>query len=200
MRKSKKIFIILAIFIIAAAAIEVIFLMYYSHGEKVTSEPVQIIAQNQKANVGSVVQNLNPVVVKTVIIVNGKKNPFLCTFQNNEKALEKVKKNDAVFLQLMQKKWSLKELDNSNWQTYEKELVAYTAGKLPEDLGGDKYEKQRQEFEGFLGIYEDEDLNNETLKYIEKANRLLRMKLIRKISLDQIIGNLPFNNKLAMEA
>ena len=97
MRKSKKIFIILAVFIIAAAAIGVIFLMYYSHGEKVTSEPVQIIAQNQKANVGSVVQNLNPVVVKTVIIVNGKKNPLLCTFQNNEKALEKVKKMMLYF-------------------------------------------------------------------------------------------------------
>lgn len=169
-------------------------------GKITTSEPIEVLSVNLKTSVSSNMQNLNPVVVKNVLVINGKKNPLVCTFQDEEKAMQSLKKRDAEFLKLMEKKWSLDDLNATNWKIYKQHLVQYTMGKLPDDLGGDKYEGQRQEVEEFLEFCECEEGNQETLKYINSANHLLKAKLVQRVSLDPIIGNLPFDDPLVQEA
>lgn len=200
MKKSQKLFIIIGIIAVVALVPIVCFPVVSLQGKVTTSEPIQVLSVNLKTSVSSNMQNLNPMVVKNVLVINGKKNPLICTFQDQEKAMQSLKKRDAEFLKLMKKKWSLDDLSAANLKTYKKHLVQYTMGKLPDDLGGDKYEEQRQEVEEFLEFCENEERNQKTLKYINSANYLLKEKHFQRVSLDPIVNDLPFDDPLVQEA
>lgn len=194
MNKTKKIvFIIIAII---AFAMLIAFYVINSFGKETTNQKIQIVQENINAPVSPIVQAIDPVIIKNSVIINGNKNYLLSTFQNPSKALTSVKQRDFEFLQLMKAKWNLDDLNLSNWREYKQKLLAFTASKLPDDLGGDKYEKQRQEFEGFLGIYQNDEINQETLEHINFLNFLISTKLFYQISLDSIIHNLPFDAPL----
>jgi hypothetical protein len=197
MKKFRILLIAIIIFILVIAAG---FLVISSHGKITASAPIQILPEHSKASVSTSIQVLEPVVIKTVVVVNGKKNPLLCTFQDRNRALQSVKKRDADFLRLMKQKWGLNDLDPSNWKTYRQHLIAYTAGKLPDDLRGTKLEGKRQEVDGFFGIYGNDDINRETIQYLQYADFLLKTRLISQVSLDPIAGNLPFDSPLLQEA
>lgn len=192
-------FLTAVIFAFVILTFTVVFLLSRSHGRITTSQPIQIYPENAKASVSPLVQEIEPVVAKTAVIINGKKNMLLCTFQDRERAMQSVKKRDAEFLQLMKNKWKLDDLNSSNWKDYQRHLTSYTAGKLPEDLGGDKYEKQRYELEGFFGIYEDDEINRQTLEYINFANFLLGTRLVSQVSLDPVTANFPYGSPLLQE-
>lgn len=200
MKKTRKLLTVIGILVVIILVLVVFFLIKSSHGRITTSNPIQVYPENLKASVSSQMQEIEPVVIKNVVAINGKKNMLLCSFQNREKAIQSLKKRDNELLQLMMKKWKLDELNSSNWKTYKQYLIPYTASLLPDDLGGDQYEKQRQEIEGFLGIYEDDELNQKTIKYIELTNFLLETKLVSQVSLDPIIGNFPADAPIAQEA
>ncbi len=162
-----------------------------SHGRITATEPISLLSKNTKAAVSPNVQVFDSVVIKNAAVINGKESPLLCTFENPSHAMQVAKERDAEFLQRMKTKWNLEDFDASSWKTYQKHLIPYTGGKLPDDLGGDKLESQRQEFEGFLAIYGDEELNQKTMRYFRFANFLLQTKLVHQVSLDPVAGNLP---------
>ncbi len=197
MKALKKLLIIMAILVPAIGAG---FLVISSHGKIIASVPIQILPEHSKASVSTSVQALEPVVIKTVVVINGKKNPLLCTFQDRDRAMQSLKKRDADFLRLMKRKWGLNDLDASNWKTYRQRLIAYTAGKLPDDLGGTELEGQRQEVDGFFGIYGNDDINRETIQYLQYADFLLKTRLISQVSLDPIAANLPFDAPILQKA
>ena len=193
MNKKRFIYLTMGIILVGIAAFASIFIIKNSNGTVTTSEPIEIQAVRIPADVSLNVKELNQVFVKNVAIINGKSNNLLCTFENPENALKTVKERDKDFINLMKKKWNLDEIDCSNWESYKEKLTQYTGGKLPEDLGGDKYEVQRQQFEGFLEIYQNEELNNETVKYINHVNSLLNTKIFKQVTLDPMVGNFPFD-------
>ncbi len=193
MNKKRFIYLTMGIILVGIAAFASIFIIKNSNGTVTTSEPIEIQAVRIPADVSLNVKELNQVFVKNVAIINGKSNNLLYTFENPENALKTVKERDKDFINLMKKKWNLDEIDCSNWKSYKEKLTQYTCGKLPEDLGGDKYEVQRQQFEGFLEIYQNEELNNETVKYINHVNSLLNTKFFKQVTLDPMVGNFPFD-------
>lgn len=199
MKKNRFLFPV-AVLSVVILTFTVVFLLSCSHGEITTSQPIQISPENTKASVSPYLQEIEPVVVKTAVIINGRKNLLLGTFQDRDRAMQSVMKRDAEFLQLMKSKWKLNDLDLSNWKEYQQHLTSYTAGKLPEDLGGNEYEKQRQELEGFFGVYEDDELNRETIEYINFTNFLLSTRLVSQVSLDPVAANFPFDAPLLQQS
>jgi len=194
--KKKPILIGLVCVLILAVAV---FLANVSQGAYTTSKPIQVLSQDAKVEAGTDVRDLSPVVCKTVLVIDGKKNPLLCTFESNENAMANVKKKDAELLTLMKQKWGLAELSSSNWKDYQHKLIPYTAGLLPDDLGGEKYDMQHQQISDFLGIYEDEILNRESLDYVARANIMLNSKILRQVSLMPLIDRMPFDNPIVQE-
>ncbi|TQI67549.1 hypothetical protein [Clostridium sp. KNHs216] len=200
MKKTRKRSTVIEILGIVILALVVCFLIKSSQGRVTTSRSIQAYPENSRASVSSQMHEIEPVVIKNVVEINGRKNRLLCTFQDREKAMQSVKKRDNELLQLMMKKWKVDELNSSNWKVYKHNLIPYTAGRLPDDLGGDQYENQHQEIEGFLAIYEDDEINQKTIKYIGLTNFLLETRLVPQVSLDPIIANFPFDAPIVEEA
>lgn len=192
MKKKSKIWItvgaVAGVVLIAGA----LFSAKYSQGSVTTGKPVQILSVNRKSSVIDIVQELNPVTIQNVVVVDGVESPLLATFQDKGKAMRAAKEKDADLLKLMKKKWNLDDLNASNWKAYEQHLDQYNGTGLPDDLGGDRYNDQRNQLQGFLEIYgDDEELNQQTLRYIRFTNSLLGTKLIRQISFEPVVGNFP---------
>lgn len=170
-----------------------------SNGSVTTSKPIEVLTEKEACDAGKNVRDDGNIIYKNVLVVDGEKNYLLCMFEDPAAAMKNEKRINAQFHQLMQKKWGLAELSDSNWKDYQQKLIPYTAGALPDDLGGEAMYDQYMHLRNFLEIYEDGQKNSHALNYVSFANEALKSGKISRISLDPIEDALPYDSPIAHE-
>lgn len=162
------------------------FLVYISHGKVTTSQPMQVFVAKEHFPSTSWFQMPPSNCIRDVVVVDGKENELHTTYQDMQKELESVKKQDAPLLKLMREEWKLEELTNSNWESYWEYVGRYGGGLPSGKMNDDQYREQFLHVQTYLSYCEGEKINQKTLKYIDFANFMLKTKLVKQVRLDPI--------------
>lgn len=170
-----------------------------SNGSVTTSNPIEVLTVKKSCDAGKNVRDDGNIIYKNVLIVDGQENDLLCMFEDPAAAMKNEKRINARFHQLMRKKWGLAELSDANWKDYQQKLIPYTAGALPDDLGGEAMYGQYMHLRNFLAIYEDGQKNSHALDYVSFANEALKSGKISRISLDPIEDDFPYDSPIVKE-
>lgn len=155
-------------------------LMKSSDGILTTEKPIEVVTEHTKMTLSPNLDNVGKAYTEITLVIDGIKNPLLCTFEDPKKAMETVKKLDADYIALAQQKYGFGELNTESWLEYKKKILPL-----------DKYYDQFAQLNAFLETYENQDKNENTLRYVNSANAMLKAGKTQKIALDPIIGNLP---------
>lgn len=170
-----------------------------TEGQYVTTQPIQLVDTNNKADVNyNVLSGFGSILYQKSIVIDGVENPLLCTFEDPEDSLQLTKTKCSSILNILSNKYSLDELDESNWKDYQKAIDNYSSDPDANEMYKKQGNllKQFQSLEAVLYIYEDTFLDNAVLDFVSLANTKLSDHTISKIVLDNLLGYLPYTDPL----
>ncbi|MBE6721158.1 hypothetical protein [Caproicibacterium amylolyticum] len=169
--------------------------IFASHNTYKTSSPIQVLTlKDEKSQVSAEFQrHYGPVVYKTALLIDGKKNRLQCSLKDPKSAMEIMKKQPANrnFIKLSAKKWNLPELTDATYKQYLQKLNLYTASLLPDDLGGFSNNDAFIEVSDFLGIYDADAANAAALQEVQKVNSQLAKNGGQPVGIDSIVSVMP---------
>lgn len=125
---------------------------------------------------------LGPINRDTKVVINGEEISLFCVFEDRGKAMETLKQKIPEYLEAFAKENNLGKLNSSNWKRYE--------GALRNTDYPPTTEEGRL-MAIFFDIYENDALNNETIKYVSARNGKLNDRELEKIAPNIPYGILP---------
>ena len=128
---------------------------------------------------------LGPINRDTKIVINGEKISLFCVFEDGGKAMQTLKEKIPEYLKTFAKENNLGELNSSNWKRYEGAL---------RDTDYPPTTEEGRLMAVFFDIYENDALNNETIKYVSARNGKLNDRELEKIAPNVPYGKLPPGN------
>ena len=160
----------------------------FSSGLYMTSTPIEVVDIKEPVDqTHGPLQDIGKCSYKKTVIIDGKKNQLLFTFDNPTQALANVKEKDNDILKKMAEKFCLDELDADNWKDYCCGILFDDKTDNDNDIG-----YQRSQLESFFDIYENDGQNSRTLKLVSQANDY--MKIHGQAAIDGIISGLPWTD------
>lgn len=161
-----------------------------------TSSPIQVLTlKDEKSQVSPEFQrHYGPVVYKTALLIDGKKNRLQCSLKDPKSAIEIMKKQpvNRNFIKLSAKKWNFPELTDATYKQYLQKLNLYTASLLPDDLGGFSNNDAFIDVSDFLRIYDADAANAAALQEVQKVNSQLAINGNRPVGIDPIVSVMPY--------
>ena len=130
------------------------------------------------------------------ISINSIENPIYCTFENDQDALNNLKKKVPEILLAISSQFRLDEINSQNWEEYRAGLY----GLSSDSVFAHDTNQQRATLVAFFDIFENRQKNDEIIKY---TNRILVSNNTRQLSQSQTLSlglMLPYYAPLAKDS
>lgn len=128
-------------------------------------------------------------------------NRVLTLYDGWQKSFIIAKEKDKDILQILTKNYNLNEFSLSNWVNYQDAAQKFDGDPDTNAMyknGGDLL-SQYQQLNAFFDILRDDEIDEDLLDFVSKANSQLESGTIQQISFDSMVGHFPYTDLIVKD-